>query len=305
MPNPNPDPITAAEVVVVGNIGVDTNVYLPGSSFSEPLESSFTEDLDTIGQAGGYTAFGFAALGRRTGFIGHVGDDPLGRWIADELDAAGVARLLFTDPAGTSRSVNLMARDGSRKNFYDGKSHMTLAPDLALCRAALAGARLAHFHLPNWARRLLPIARELGLVIATDLQDMASLEDPYRRDFIDASDIVFCSAVNLDPPAIGAAILGRNPRAIIVFGMGPRGAGVCTAAGFVQHPPVALDRPVIDTNGAGDSLAVGFLTAHILEARPVDEAVQWGQAAARWACTERIKWRRLVTRPELDALVRR
>ena len=291
------------EVVIVGNIGVDTNVYLPGSSFAGPLESSFTDDIDTIGQAGGYSSFGFAALGRRAGFVGYVGDDPLGRWIDGELLDAGIQRLLFHDPAGTSRSINLMARDGSRKNFYDGKSHMSLTPDLDRCRAFLAGARLAHFHLPNWARRLLPIARELGVVVASDLQDVTTVDDPYRRDFIDASDILFCSAANLEPRAVGEAILARNPRAIIVFGMGARGAGVHTAAGFQQLPPVSLDRPVVDTNGAGDSLAVGFLTAFVLEGRPLEEAIRWGQAAARWACTERVKWRRLITRQELDALL--
>lgn len=294
------------DVVVVGNIGVDTNVYLPAGSHAGALESSFTDDIDTIGQAGGYSSFGFAALGRRAGFIGYLGDDALGRWIEDELEAAGVDRLLFVDPAGTSRSVNLMARDGTRKNFYDGKSHMRLAPDLERCRAFLAGARLAHFHLPNWARHLLPIARELGIAISTDLQDVTSVDDPYRRDFIDGSDILFCSAVNLEPQAVAEALLVCNPRALIVLGMGARGAGLCTAAdGFRSFPPVELDRPVIDTNGAGDSLAVGFLVGHVLEGRPPEEAIFWGQTAARWACTERVKWRRLVTPDQLQAVLRR
>ena len=296
-------PRASREVVVVGNIGIDTNVYLPEGFNPAAWESSFTDDVDTIGQAGGYSSFGFAALGRRTGFIGSLGDDALGRWISEELTSARVDALTFVDPAGTARSINLMARDGSRKNFYDGKSHMRLAPNLEQCRAFLTGARLAHFHLPNWARHLLPIAKELGLVISTDLQDLTSLDDPYRRDFIDASKVLFCSAVNLEPQTIGAALLQRNPQAIIVFGMGPRGAALYTSEGYRAFPPVDLDRPVVDTNGAGDSLAAGFLTAHVLEGRPVEEAIRWGQTAARWACTERLKWRRLITRDELAALV--
>jgi sugar/nucleoside kinase (ribokinase family) len=291
----------AREVIVVGNIGVDTNVYLPTSSFTGALESTFTEDLDTVGHAGGYSAFGLAALGRRVGFLGYLGDDALGHWVERELGDAGIERLLFTDPAGTARSVNLMTADGARKSFYDGKSHMQLAPDLERCRAFLAGARLVHVHLPNWARRLLPIARDLGLVISTDLQDVSDLDDPYRRDFIDASDVLFCSAVNLEPEVLGAALVARNPRAVVVLGMGARGAGLATATGFRHFPPVPFDRPVVDTNGAGDSLAVGFLVAHVLEGRPLDEAIRWGQLAARWACSERIKWRRLITRGELAA----
>jgi len=235
--------------------------------------------------------------------VGALGDDVLGRWIGEELAQARVEALTFVDPAGTSRSVNLMARDGSRRTFYDGKSHLTLAPDLERCRAFLEGARLAHFHLPNWARRLLPIARALGVVVSTDLQDLTNLDDPYRRDFIEASSILFCSAVNLEAREVGEALLRRNPGAIIVFGLGARGAALCSTAGFRAFPPVSLDRPVVDTNGAGDSLAVGFLTAYVLEGRPLDEAVRWGQTAARWACAERLKWRHLITRDSLEAML--
>jgi hypothetical protein len=84
-----------------------------------------------------------------------------------------------------------MYRDGRRKNFYDGKSHIQLQPDLALCREVLAGASLAHFNIPNWARHLLPIARDLGLVIACDIQNVFSAENSYRRDFVESADILF------------------------------------------------------------------------------------------------------------------
>ncbi len=66
--------------------------------------------------------------------------------------------------------------------------------------------------------------------------------------------------------------------------------------------PVDLEAPVVDTNGAGDSLAVGFLTAYVLEGRPLDEAVRRGQLAARWCCTLRGTSRGLITAPELDRL---
>jgi hypothetical protein len=55
----------------------------------------------------------------------------------------------------------------------------------------LAGASLAHFNIPNWARHLLPIARDLGLVIACDIQNVFSAENSYRRDFVESADILF------------------------------------------------------------------------------------------------------------------
>ena len=144
------------DVAVVGNVGIDTNVYLYGQEIDFSVEANFSENVDYVGQAGGYTSRGYARLGYRTAFVGSVGDDVNGRFIRatftqDSIDTTAV----FADPLGTHRSVNIMYRDGRRKNFYDGKGHMTLQPDLDLCRHILSQSRLAHFHLPNWAR-LLP-----------------------------------------------------------------------------------------------------------------------------------------------------
>lgn len=290
------------EVVVVGNVGVDTNVYPHGDAIDWSVEANFTENLDYVGQAGGYAARGYAALGRRTAFIGHVGDDPAGQLVRAALARDGVdTRALWTDPAGTARSVNFMGRDGARKNFYDGKGHMALAPDLEACRAVLAGARLAHVNLPNWARQLLPLARALGLLIACDLQDIVALDDPYRADFIAAADVIFCSSVNHDPPALAAALLAGRPGRVVVVGMSARGAGLATAAGFRHFPPPPLDTPVVDTNGAGDALAVGFLTSHVLEGRSLEESVLRGQIAARHTCALRASSDGLIDAAALEA----
>ena len=58
------------DVVVIGNVGIDTNVYLAGDEINFQIESNFTENIDYVGQAGGYAARGFAQLGYRTAFIG-------------------------------------------------------------------------------------------------------------------------------------------------------------------------------------------------------------------------------------------
>src|SRR5512139_3247237 len=127
------------DVVVIGNVGIDTNVYLHGEDIDFTVEANFTENLDYIGQAGGYASRGYAQLGQKTAFIGYVGDDYSGRFIREEFTGDGIdTTALFVDPAGTSRSINFMYRDGRRKNFYDGKSHLHLQPDLTACRAVLA-----------------------------------------------------------------------------------------------------------------------------------------------------------------------
>lgn len=290
---------------MVGNAGVDTCVYPYGDEIDWSVEANFTENLDTVGQAGGYASRGYARLGRRTAFIGHVGADAAGELVRRTLEADGVdTRALFVDPAGTARSVNFMYRDGRRKNFYDGKGHMTLRPDLAACRAVMQGARLAHVNLPNWGRALLPLARGLGLTVACDLQDVVDPGDPYRRDFVEAADVVFCSAANHEPETLAAALWERRPRLVVVVGMGARGCALGTDGRVRRFPPVSSSRPVVDTNGAGDSLAVGFLTSFVLEGRPLEESVLRGQAAARHACTLRGTSDGLITAAELDATAR-
>jgi acarbose 7IV-phosphotransferase len=292
------------DVVVVGNVGVDTNVYPLAGEIDWSVEANFTRNLDCVGQAGGYASRGWARLGRRTAFLGCVGEDFCGLLVRETLARDGVdLGGLFVDPAGTSRSVNVMFQDGRRKNFYDGGSHMALEPDLAACRAVLARARLAHFHLPNWARRLLPVARELGLVIACDLQDVVRLPDAYRQDFIDAADVLFFSAVNHpDPRPIVDALRAGRPELVVVAGMGARGCALGGRDGYRIFPPERGERPVVDTNGAGDGLAVGFLDAWVLEGREPVEAVRRGQLAARHTCGLRGTSDGLITRAELERL---
>lgn len=294
------------EVVVVGCAGLDTNVYLPPGGIDWSVEGNFTENLDCVGQAGGYASLGYAALGRRVAFIGHVGEDAAGQTVRDALHIAGVdLRGLGVDPSGTARSVNLMSRDGSRRNFYDGKGQAGLKLDLPTCREVMAGARLVHMNIPDWARRLLPMAKELGLTVACDLQDVVDPADPYRRDFIERADILFFSAANHgDPSPLMQAFLAGHPDRIVVSGMGARGCALGTRDGIAFFPPVADERPVVDTNGAGDALAVGFLTSHVLEGRSLEDAIRRGQLAARHACTLRGTSAGLITAAGLDARFR-
>jgi sugar/nucleoside kinase (ribokinase family) len=290
------------DVAVIGSVGIDTNVYLPGADIDFEVEANFTENLDYVGQAGGYASRGYAQLGKRAAFIGYVGDDYQGRFIRQELAGDGIDTTgLFVDPLGTNRSVNLMYQDGRRKNFYDGKGHMRLQPDLEACRAVLAEAALAHFNLPNWARHLLPVARELGLTLACDIQDVVSVDDPYRRDFIGHADILFCSAVNYpDPTPLIKTFLRANPDQIVVVGMGAEGCALGTRDGVRFFPAVDMDAPVIDTNGAGDGLAVGFLTSYVLDGYSLADSVWRGQIAARYTCTQKASTSGLITLERLD-----
>lgn len=284
---------------MVGNAGLDTEVFLDSDEVDLARDSSFTRNVDVVGQAGAYCARGFAALGRPAVFLGSLGDDPAGEQVTQSLHSAGVEVNTFIDPAGTARSVNLMTRDGSRRAFYDGRGHMDVEAPGDLVRRSLVGVRLAHFSLANWSRNLLAPARRTGAVISVDLQDVDGADDPYRGDFVAAADALFMSAAHLrDPAATARQLMERGAARVVVIGMGAegvltvrrrdasetRGGTIPTEYNVSHCEPPDLDVPIVDTNGAGDGLAVGFLDAYALDGLSVGEAARRGQIVARWTC---------------------
>lgn len=289
------------DVVVIGNVGIDTNIYLAGQEINFKVEANFTENLDYVGQAGGYASRGFAQLGYKTAFIGYVGDDYQGKHILKEFARDGInTDAVFIDPAGTSRSINFMYPDGRRKNFYDGKSHMTLQPELATSKKILAKSKIAHFNIPNWARKLLPVARDLGLSISCDIQDVVQIDDPYRADFIKYADVLFFSAVNFDSPQnIMEQVLNQYPDKIIISGMGFRGCALADKNGLRYFEAAELVEPVVDTNGAGDGLAVGFLSGYYLENLSLEKSIRRGQLVARHTCAQKANSGNLMTKKML------
>ncbi len=130
------------------------------------------------------------------------------------------------------------------------------------------------------------MAEDLGLTIACDIQDVTFSADPYRQDFVDYADFLFFSASNYEDPApLIDSFLDSKPEQVIVVGMGERGCALGTNRGIDCFPPVEMAAPVIDANGAGDSLAVGFLTSYVLDGFTLEQSIRRGQIAARYACT--------------------
>lgn len=275
------------DAVVIGAIGIDTNVYLYADEVDFSVEANFSRNRDYIGQAGGYSSRLFRSLGWETAYTGYVGDDFQGNHIRDELRKDGIdVSTLFADPAGTKRSINFMYRDGRRKNFYDGRGSMECKPDLENCRSVMKGSRLAHFNIVNWSRYLLPIAREEGLTISCDIQDIVKVEDEYRMDYINEADILFFSATNYpDPTPLIERFMGIKPGRVVICGRGKDGCAVGTDKGIEYHSAVELVDPVVDSNGAGDSLAVGFLSSYVLKEKSIGESILRGQILARHTCT--------------------
>ncbi len=289
-------------VVVAGGFGIDSYVYALGERVG--AEVTFADVVDAPGQAGGYSARAFAALGFKTHAIAALGDDAHGAWVREELAAFDIALTELRDGLGTHRSVNLMASDGTRRNYFDARGAGRVRVDPETVRSTMAGARLLHCHLDDWCRELLPIAQESGVPISCDLQDAPGPDDPYRADFVAAADILFLSAVNLDDPERAALDLAsRRPHRVVVVGSGARGCLLASDGSVRRYPAVELPgRPIVDTNGAGDTLAATFLAGRLLDGLDVAQALWRAQVAARWICARRGDDKVPLSREHLDAL---
>jgi acarbose 7IV-phosphotransferase len=288
-------------VVVSGAFGIDTNVYSRGDRVG--AEVTFADVVDGPGQAGCYSARAFAALGLETRAIAALGDDRLGAWVRHALTTEGIALTALRDPRGTHRSVNLIAADGSRRNYFDPRGGGEVVADAAVCRAALRGAAMLHCHLDDWCRAILPLARDEGVLVSCDLQDALGPDDAYRADFVAAADVLFVSATNLaDPAAVALDLTSRREHRLVVVGAGVDGCLVAADDRVEVFPVPRLRRAVVDTNGAGDTLAATFLATHVLEGLDVPAAILRAQLAARWICGQRGDRKAPLPRAQLEAL---
>ena len=226
------------------------------------------------------TLAGLAALGSRCAFIGQVADDQLGEVFAHDIRAGGIS---FATPARagdppTARCLIFVTPDGQRTmNTYLGASQFL--PSAALDETAIADAEVLYLEGYLWdpeepraaMRRAIAAARNAGRKVAFTLSD-AFVIDRHGDDFralIDAGeiDILFANHVEL------AALTGhedfhlgidalKTKVPMLVVTRGEDGAVAATGGALFEVPAVPVGK-VVDTTGAGDLFAAGFLHAHV------------------------------------------
>ena len=131
-------------------------------------------------------------------------------------------------------------------------------------------------------------------------------DDSYRQLFIQYADILFFSAVNILPtPDKIATLLSSKSKQIIVAGMGARGCALGMQNIIRYYEAVTVAEPIRDTSGAGDGLAVGFLSSYVLDGYDAEDAIWRGQIAARYTCSQRASTDSLITMNQLNTLFKR
>lgn len=253
---------------------------------------------ETSGGSAANSMAGIAAMGGKAAFIGQIADDQLGEIFRHDMQALGVQ---FETPAlnggsdiPTGRCLILVTPDAQRTmNTCPGASHQLKAE--ALDESLIASAAILMLEgylwgpeLPRKAMyRAIEVARQANRKVAFTLSEsvcLAGRRDVFARMIDDGGiDLLFANdheAMQLagarDLGEALAILADKVPTLIIT--RGPQGAlGLQDGVG-VEIPAAPVEH-VVDTTGAGDLFAAGFLTAHC-RGHDLRKCLQTGAIAA-------------------------
>ena len=248
------------------------------------------------GGSAGNTAAGIASLGGRSAYFGKVATDHLGRVFAHDIRAQGVA--FDTRPlengSPTARSMIFVTPDGERSmNTFLGAC-VELGPE-DVETSKVSDAKVTYFEGYLWDP---PRAKE-AIVMASKIahekkrQMAMTLSDPfcvdrYREEFLELMrsrtvDIVFANedeAKSLyKTQSLETAIAAmRMDCGLSVITRSEKGAVVVTPDQTLTVPAIEIDA-LVDTTGAGDLYAAGFLYGYTKE-RSLEDCARLGSLAA-------------------------
>lgn len=280
-------------ILGIGNALVDILTQITDDSVLEQLKLSkgamqhvdaeaskrVGETLKTFGSAmaaGGSTAntvSGAAKLGIETGYIGKVGNDELGKFFENEMLKTHVKPLLLKTDTPTGCAQAVISKDGERTFATYLGAALELEPD-DLKPEMFDGWDILFvegylvFNRPL-VKRALEIAKSKGMTIAIDMASYNVVEA--NRDFMedilrDYVDIVFANQeeahafTNKEYPAEALNELSKLCDIAIVK-VGAKGSMLQHGHETVTIDPIPAQ--VIDTTGAGDMWAAGFMAGYV------------------------------------------
>lgn len=226
------------------------------------------------------TLAGMSMLGAQCAFVGQVADDQLGEIFSHDIRATGIdfdTAPRAGDPP-TARCLIFVTPDGERTmNTFLGASQFL--PPAALDDDLIASAGVLYLEGYLWdpeeprsaMRRAIEVARKAGRQVAFTASESFVIDrhgDDFRALIEEGQiDILFVNETELatltgesDFEAGLAALEGRIPTLVAT-----RSAQGAVAISGAERAEVAADPvdEVVDTTGAGDLFAAGFLTGHV------------------------------------------
>ncbi|WP_029351426.1 adenosine kinase [Bosea sp. 117] len=254
---------------------------------AEAVYAAMGPGVEVSGGSAANTIAGVAALGGRAGFVGKVKDDGLGSIFGHDIRAAGVA---FATPSAadgpaTARCLILVSPDGERTmNTYLGAAQNLSPADVDA--DTVAGAAITYLEGYLWDPpaakeaflKAAGIAHAAGRTVSLTLSD-AFCVDRYRAEFLKLMregtvDLLFANEGELkslyETADFDAALaqLRQDVRRAVVT-RSEKGALSVSGSDLVEVPAHPVER-VVDTTGAGDLFAAGYLHGHAQGFAPAD-----------------------------------
>jgi adenosine kinase len=232
--------------------------------------------VEMSGGSAANTIVGVANLGARAAYIGKVRDDQIGRMYIHDIRAAGV--VFETRPAAegpaTGCSYILVTADGERTmNTYLGAAQELAPADVDPAQVAASALLYLEGYLWDPANakaafvKAATIAHQAGRQVALTLSD-AFCVDRYRGEFLDLMrngtvDLVFANEAELrslyQTSDFDMALTQmRSDARLAVVTRSGKGCVVASKDVVTSVPAFAVDK-IVDTTGAGDLFAAGFL----------------------------------------------
>jgi sugar/nucleoside kinase (ribokinase family) len=252
--------------------------------------------IEASGGSAGNTVAGVASLGGKAAFIGKVADDIFGKLYRHDMKATGIhfATPPLSDGAPTARSMILLTPDGERTmNTYLGACQALAPADID--PDTVEAAYVTYFEGYLWDppeakdafRRAARIAHKAGRKVSLTLSD-AFCVDRYRDEFLGlirdgTIDILLANDSELrslyETASLEAAVAAlKEDCRLAAVTVGADGAIIVAPEGIDKVPATPVET-VVDTTGAGDLFASGFLFG-IARALSAVEAARLGTLAA-------------------------
>ncbi len=284
-------PLAAVDVVTLGHAIVDVlasasdelvaelglakgTMTLVDDQQSERIYARVGPATEMSGGSAANTAVGVARLGASAAFVGKVRDDQLGRVFTHDIRAAGVA---FGVPAATEglptgRCIVMVTPDAEKTMCTNLGVGDVIVPD-DIDEALISRAGILYIegylcgleHTDAAVARALEVARSAGTKVSLSLSDPSWVE-LHGRDMdalLDQVDLLFaneqeaCGMVGTDDvDAALTRLAARCPTVAVTLGAA---GSVVAADGNIIRVPAEAVEDVVDTTGAGDLYAAGFL----------------------------------------------
>ena len=225
----------------------------------------------SLGGSAGNTIRAMACMGCQTGFIGKVGPDTTGDFFVQALDNLGIAPVIFRGTERSGKCVSLISPDGERTMV----THLGAALELSakeINASIFEGydclyieGYLVQDH--TLLRHTIATAKACGLKIAIDLASfnvVAENIDFLREIVAEYVDILFANEDEAkvftgEEEPINALQAISEICELVIVKIGMRGA-LIKHGGEVVHVGIMAAAKRVDTTGAGDFYAAGFMT---------------------------------------------